>query len=173
MSTKPTALNAEGIFEPFSVDTVPWTDYAHGKRFGMRFKELGEFGGCSHVGVCLEELAPGKQTCPAHYHMLEEEHLLMLEGSATLRLGDKAFELSAGNYVCFPAGQKAGHTLINNSGAPCRYLIIGERNPHDVIVYTDSGRVSVRLTGEGYDKSSTMEYWEGEDDGSPLVPHHD
>ncbi len=38
----------------------------------------------------------------------------------------------------------------------------GERNPNDVIVYTDSGRVGVRLTGEGYRKSATMDYWEVE-----------
>lgn len=42
----------------------------------------------------------------------------------------------------------------------------GERNPNDVIVYTDSGRVGVRLTGEGYRKSATMDYWEGEDAGN-------
>jgi uncharacterized cupin superfamily protein len=96
--------------------------------------------------------------------MLEEEHLLMMEGSATLQLGDKSFELLAGSYICFPAGQKAGHTLINNGSEPCRYLIVGERNPHDVIVYPESGRVSVRLTGEGYRKSATMDYWEGNED---------
>lgn len=161
MDKNPTSVNAEGIFEPFSVEDVPWEAFSHGERFGMRYRQLGEFGGCSHVGVCMEELAPGKQTCPAHYHMLEEEHLLVLEGKATLRLGAYTFALSAGSYVCFPAGQKAGHTLVNNSDAPCRYLIIGERNPNDVIVYTDSGRVSVRLTGEGYRKSATMDYWDG------------
>jgi uncharacterized cupin superfamily protein len=181
---KPSSVNADGIFEPFSVDAVPWEDYSHGDRFGTRVRQLGAFGGCSHVGVCMEELAPGKRAYPAHYHLLEEEHLLILEGSVTLQLGGKSFELSSGGYVCFPAGQKAGHAtrsdnlsrawrpayrrasrqsmLSNNSGAPCRYLIIGERNPNDVIVYTDSGRVGVRLTGEGYRKSATMDYWEGE-----------
>jgi hypothetical protein len=33
----------------------------------------------------------------------------------------------------------------------------------DVIISTDSGRVSVRLTGEGYRKTETMDYWEGEE----------
>jgi uncharacterized cupin superfamily protein len=107
-------------------------------------------------------LAPGKQTYPMHYHMLEEEHILVLEGEATLRLGDTSYALSPGSYVCFPAGQKAGHALINHTDAPCRYLIVGERNPNEVVVYTDSGRVGVRLLGEGYRKSATMDYWEGE-----------
>ncbi len=163
MTDKPSSVNADGVFEPFATDDVPWEDYSRGDRFGIRFRQIGEFGGCSHVGVCMEIIKPGKQSYPAHYHMLEEEHLLILEGRITLRLGENSHGMSAGDYVCFPAGQKAGHTLINNSDAPCRYLIIGERNPNDVIVYTDSGRVSVRLTDEGYRKSATMDYWEGEE----------
>ena len=96
------------------------------------------------------------------------EHLLILEGSLTLRLGDRTYEMSAGNYVCFPAGQKAAHALINQGAAPCRYLLIGERNPSDVIVYPDSGRVGVRLTGEGYRKSATMEYWDDQPTQEPA-----
>ena len=157
---KATSLNAEGIFEPFHIDRVPTEEFSRGGRFASCFRQLGEFGGGSHVGVCMETLEPGKQACPAHYHMLEEEHLLILEGALTLRLGDRTWELSAGHYVCFPAGQKAAHALVNNGSAPCRYLLVGERNPNDVIVYPDSGRVGVRLTGEGYRKSATMEYWD-------------
>jgi uncharacterized cupin superfamily protein len=160
VTAKPSSHNAAGIFEPFHIDRVPTEEHSRGQRFGSRFKELGAFGGGTHVGVCMETLEPGKQACPAHYHMLEEEHLLILEGALTLRLGDRTYEMSAGHYACFPAGQKAAHALINNGTAPCRYLIIGERNPNDVSVYPDSGRVSVRLTGEGYRQSATMEYWD-------------
>lgn len=162
MPDQPNSANVDGIFEPFNVERVPWTQHSKGDRFAIRYRELGEYGGGTHVGVCLEELAPGKQACPAHYHMLEEEHLLILEGALTLRLGERTYEMTAGDYVCFPAGQKAGHALINRGDKPCRYLIIGERNPHDVIHYVDSGRVGVRLMGEGYRKAATMDYWEGE-----------
>lgn len=162
MSQKQAPKDPQGNFMPFSVDDVPWDVFSEGSRFSCRSKALGAFGGGSHVGVCLEELEPGQTDNPAHYHFLEEEHLYLLEGSLTLRLGDNTYELTAGSYVCFPAGQKAGHAIVNSGDKVARYLIIGERNPHDVIVYTDSGRVSVRLTGEGYRKSATMEYWEGE-----------
>jgi uncharacterized cupin superfamily protein len=149
---------------PFSVDDVPWEEYSHGERFGTRFRQLGEYGGCSHVGVCMEEIAPGRQAYPAHYHMLEEEHLLVLEGQPTLRLGENSYELGPGSYVCFPAGQKAGHALVNETDAPVRYLIIGERNLSEVTVHTDTGRVGVRLIGEGYRLADTMDYWDGESD---------
>ena len=165
MNEQPTSENADGLFEPFSLEQVPWEEYSHGERFGVSFRSIGDYGGGTRVGVSMEVLSPGKQAYPMHLHMLEEEHLLILEGKATLRLGERSFELSAGSCACFHAGQKAAHALINASDEPCRYLIIGERNPHDVVVFTDSGRVSVRLMGEGYRKAATMDYWEGEADG--------
>lgn len=161
--TRSSSLNADQVYEPFSSDEVPWEEYAKGK-FACRFKRLGQFGGGSHVGVAMEELDPGKRSCPNHYHMLEEEHLFILEGEVTLRLGDQSYIMKPGQHCCFPAGQKAGHSLYNHSEAVCRYIILGENNPNDVVVYPDSGRVGVRLTGEGYDKAALMEYWEGEPD---------
>jgi uncharacterized cupin superfamily protein len=163
-----TSFNSEGAYEPFKIEDVPWVEHAQGARFGTRYRELGEFGGCSHVGVSIEEIPPGRQNYPMHYHMLEEEHLLVLKGTATLRLGSQTYELTPGSYVVFPAGQQVGHAVVNTTDAPFRYLIIGERDDREVVVYPDSGRVGVRLMGAGYRGSATMEYWEGEridDDG--------
>ncbi|MFZ6647325.1 cupin domain-containing protein [Undibacterium sp. TJN25] len=164
--SRSSSLNADNIYEPFSAGEVPWEEYTQGK-FSSRFRRLGKFGGGSHVGVAMEELAPGKRSCPSHYHMLEEEHLYILEGELTLQLGDKSHLMAAGSYCCFPAGQKAGHSLYNHGTAICRYLILGENNPNEVVVYPDSNRVGVRLTGEGYDKAAVMEYWAGEPDAAP------
>ena len=167
-SAATSSVNADNIYEPFSTDDAPWEEFAQGDKFASRFKRLGKFGGGSHVGVGLEELAPGKRSCPNHYHMLEEEHIYILDGELTLYLGDKSYIMAAGQYCCFPAGQKAGHSLYNHSAAVCRYIVLGENNPNDVVVYTDSGRVGVRLTGEGYDKAAVMEYWQGETDAGPV-----
>ena len=146
--------------EPFMLDDVPWESYEKGTRYGTRFRGAGRFGGGTQIGVSFEILDPGKQAYPTHYHMLEEEHLYILEGKVTLKLGDRTYLLSKGSYVCFPAGQKEGHSISNESDEPCHYLIIGNHNPHDVIIYTDSGRVGVRLTEEGYRQSETMDYWD-------------
>jgi uncharacterized cupin superfamily protein len=160
--TGKTGVNGEGAYEPFRTDDVPWVEHTHGARYGTRYRELGEFGGCSHVGVSIEEVPPGRQNYPMHYHMLEEEHLLALEGTATLRLGSHTYELAPGSYVVFPAGQKVGHAVINTGDAPFRYLIIGERDDREVVVYPDFDRVGVRLMDAGYRGSATMGYWEGE-----------
>lgn len=70
MNDKPKALNAEGISEPFASESVPLEEWSEGTRYGSRFRYLSDFGGASHVGVALEELAPGKESSLNHYHML-------------------------------------------------------------------------------------------------------
>jgi uncharacterized cupin superfamily protein len=155
--------------KPFSSLDIPWTEWSDVPRFAVRYRHLSRaaIGDHYRVGVATEELAPGKQSSPAHYHIFEEEHVFILEGALTVRIGAATYEMKAGDYVCFPAGQKAGHCLINNSGAVCRYVIIGERNPNEVSVFTDSNKVMVRSLGRGaiFDMAATRRYWEGEDTG--------
>ena len=151
---------------PISSENIAWETWAEGTRFGSRARHLtsAAVGQDYHVGMVIEELAPGMRSCLAHYHMLEEEHALILEGQMTLRLGEQTYEMKAGDYVCFPAGQKAGHCFVNNSTAVCRFLMIGENNKNEVTVHTDSNKINVRSLGRGhiYDKANTKAYWDGE-----------
>lgn len=157
--------------KPISIHDVPWTEWSDVPRFGVRYKHL-SLAACGEgyrVGVAIEELGPGKQSAPAHYHVFEEEHVYVLEGALSVRIGADIHEMTAGDYVCFPAGQKAGHCLINTSGATCRYVIVGERNPNEVVVYTDSNKVLVRALGRRaiFDLAAMRGYWDGENTGLP------
>src|SRR5262245_26994192 len=138
MPTEKTALP-----KPISTEDVPWTEWNDVPRFGVRCKHLtlAARGENYRVGVAVEELKPGRQTAPAHYHIFEEEHVYVLEGTVTVRLGAETHEMKAGDYVCFPAAQRAGHCLLNNSNATCRYVIVGENNPNEISVYTDTNKV--------------------------------
>jgi uncharacterized cupin superfamily protein len=155
--------------KPISSHDVPWEEWSEVPRSAIRFRHLtsAAIGGGYHVGVQIEELPPGKQTALAHYHIFEEEHVYVLEGTPTVRIGATSYEMRAGDYVCFPAGQKAGHCLINNSGAVCRYVVAGESNPNEVVVFTDSNKVMVRSLGRRaiYDMAATRGYWDGENTG--------
>jgi uncharacterized cupin superfamily protein len=162
--TSPNEPTTPEVRGPISIEESPWREWGRG-RFKGRVRHLTEQFGKYHVGVLIEELQPGKQSCPAHYHLHEEEHVMVLEGVVTLRLGDRRYPMKPGDYVCFPAGQRAGHCLINESDAPCRYLLIGENDPNEVAVYTDSNKIMVRAFKEIYDKSATKGYWDGEDVG--------
>ncbi len=161
MTDVPRSANADGVFEPFPIAAVPWQEFLHGERFGMRFQVLSDFGGGSQITVANEILPPGRQANQLHYHLLEEEHVLVLEGSMTVQLGEARHVVHAGHYVCFPAGQKVGHALINHTDAPCRYLVLGNPQKHDVAVFPETGRVSVKLTGESYRTTPTLGYWDG------------
>lgn len=152
-------------------DSVAWREANDVPRFGIRYRALtyALMGDDYHVGVSIEELAPGKQGYPFHYHIFEEEHVYVLDGEMSVRLGDDTFAMKAGDYVCFPAGQKIGHCLINTSDAVCRYVMIGERNDNEIAVYPDSNKVVVRALGGRalLDLAATRGYWHGEDTGLP------
>jgi uncharacterized cupin superfamily protein len=170
-TSEPSSKNADGIYEPFDTAVVPFEEWRKGERFEMRWQRLSGYGGGTQIGVLIETLEPGKQTNQAHYHLLEEEHVYILEGELTVRLGGKHHVMKAGHYVCFPAGQKAAHTLINHSHKPCRYMMIGNSHPHDVIFYPDTQRVGVRLAGQGFRSTATMEYWDDVvTDRPPEIP---
>lgn len=160
---------------PVAISDVPQTDWSDVPRFGVRYRHLSlaALGEEYRVGVAVEELPPGKQSSPAHYHFFEEEHLFVLEGAMTVRIGEASYPMKAGDYVCFPAGQRAGHCLINDSGALCRYVIVGERNANDVVVYTDSNKVLVRSLGRRalFDLAVTRTYWDGENTGLSEGTH--
>lgn len=148
-------------YPPVTADDVPWEEFRRGERFGVRYRHLirAALGQRPyHVGVAIEELPAGKQPCPFHFHMLEEEHVLILEGEWTLRLGDRRLRFRAGDYACFPAGEQVGHCLVNETDRVCRYIVIGEHSPNESCVYPDSNKVSSRWLGERYDRAARREY---------------
>jgi len=161
---KPVAL------EPVSVENLEWDEWRKGVRYAGRARTLSPSRSAGlRIGVYIEELPAGKQSCPFHYHLLEEEHILMLEGEVTLRLGDQRLRFSAGQFVTFPAGVERGHCLVNESGHSARYLVIGNHEPNEVCVYPDSGKVMARGFGPSvYKLGAKVDYWQDERTDEPL-----
>lgn len=156
--------DGQAIRGPIAIEDVPWGEAGQGVRFSMRYRVLSDTRGDGRkIGIAYEELPPGKQSVPFHYHLLEEEHIIALEGESTLRLGDKRHRIKAGDYVSFPAGQRAGHCLINETNAPFRYIIIGDHEPNDVCVYPDSRKLLIRSFDRAIIRDGDrLDYWEGE-----------
>ena len=76
---------------PIAIDSIPWSEATQGERFAMRYRVLSDTRKDGRkIGIAYEELPPGKQSVPFHYHLLEEEHLIALEArrrSASARIG--------------------------------------------------------------------------------------
>ncbi len=154
---------------PVAIEAIPWTEWHEGVRFATRYRVLSDTRkGGRKIGIAVEELPPGKQSVPFHYHMLEEEHILALAGEATLRLGDERYPIRAGDYVGFPAGRRAGHCLVNEGDAPFRFIIIGDHQPNEVCVYPDSNKVMARALDRAIFRNEQLDYLDGERADEPV-----
>lgn len=73
---------------------------------------------------CLfENSSAGNTTTPIHVHAEDDETLYMMEGELTAVLDGKPRRLAAGESLFLPRG--IPHQLVNMSGKPCRYILIG------------------------------------------------
>lgn len=126
---------APPVKKPVHQDEVEAQTWYAGTDREVRGRALCDVGGPSKVGVGVLELSPGCHTGPAHYHTREEEHLYALAGNAVLHLGDASYPLKPGSYACFPAGQASPHFIENVGTEVFRYLMIGERNEDDHVIY--------------------------------------
>jgi uncharacterized cupin superfamily protein len=113
----------------------------------------------------LYELLPGNSNCPYHYES-DEEWLLVLEGTLTVRHPDGEDELGAGDLVCFPAGPEGAHKLTNRGEDVVKMLIVSTANMPAVAVYPDSDKIGVFTEGRRDNvmvrRSSDVDYWDGE-----------
>ena len=121
-------------------------------------------GGKAMAGT-LYELPPGNSNCPYHYES-DEEWLLVLEGTLTVRHPDGEDELAAGDLVCFPAGPDGAHKLTNRGSDTVKMVIVSTANLPAVAVYPDSDKIGVFTEGRRDNvmvrRSSDVDYWDGE-----------
>ena len=122
------------------------------------------------LGAGYDILAPGKMSCPYHFHYAEEEMFVILEGDGTLRVAGEMIPIRAGDVIDIPPGPEYPHHIINTSNAPLRYLSISTQKRPEVAEYPDSGKYGV-FTGDKrglvagrrmHRADSNLDYWDGE-----------
>jgi uncharacterized cupin superfamily protein len=137
--------------------------------FRARRARLSRQAGAERLGLSLWELPPGEAAYPYHYHLAEEELLLVLDGRPTLRTPDGWRELDQGELVSFPRGERGGHQLVNRSQETVRFLAVSTSGEPDVVMYPDSGKLGAfqRLPEGGglralFRVGDTVDYYDGE-----------
>jgi uncharacterized cupin superfamily protein len=95
------------------------------------------------LGASVYELPPGQGTWPYHLHWANEELVLVLEGTATLRTPDGERELERGDAVIFRRGPEGAHKLVNGSDRTARVLVVSTMIEPDIGEYPDSGKVGL------------------------------
>ena len=140
-------------------------DPADPSGYRARMARFGPAIGAERLGGSVYELDPGDSVCPYHYEGVEEEWLLVLGGTPTLRDPDGEHELAPGDLVCFLPGPDGAHKVTNRSNAVVRVLMLSTmpRTELSISVYPDSDKVGVwPWPGKRLRLAESVDYWDGE-----------
>jgi uncharacterized cupin superfamily protein len=121
------------------------------------------------LGASLWEIPPGEAAYPFHYHLAEEEMIVVLSGRPSLRTDSGWRELETGDVVSFATGEDGAHQVVNRGHKPVRMLALSTAAQPDVVVQPDSGKVGAfeRLPEGGgmrlwFRRADAVEYLDGE-----------
>jgi uncharacterized cupin superfamily protein len=135
---------------------------------------LGRRLGGARLGASLYELPPGQRLWPYHFHHANEELLIVLAGSVTLRTPTAEQPLGTGDTALFEAGPAGAHAVENTASGPARLLVVSTMIEPDIAEFPDSGKVGLFAgaapgaptdagTLERFVRNEPVDYWEGEE----------
>jgi uncharacterized cupin superfamily protein len=157
------------VTEPFNLFAAELEDAADAPTgYRRRTLSVGRRIGAERLGGSIYELDPGESICPYHYEIAEEEWLLVLTGTPTLRDPEGEHELVRGDLVCFPQGEAGAHKVTNRGDTVARVLMLStipkavDGFPISICVYPDSRKVGVWPPGGRFRLSESVGYWDGE-----------
>ncbi|MCE8516384.1 cupin domain-containing protein [Ruegeria pomeroyi] len=127
---------------------------------GRSSLRLGDAGGLSQFGVNLVRLEPGAMSSLRHYHMEQDEFVMVTEGALVLIDDQGEHPMVPGDCATFPAGDPNGHQFVNRTDAPATFLVVGTRTPTETAYYSDMDMM-VKQDASGF--AFTRK------DGSPLT----
>ncbi len=131
-------------------------DRAVAGRWSLR---VGQAGGLTQFGANIVVMPPGTLSSLRHWHLNEDEFLMMIEGELVLIEDDGETPMRAGDCATFPAGKENGHHMVNRSDREARFLVIGTKAAFEEATYSD---VDMKVRIEGGTALFTRR------DGSPL-----
>ncbi len=122
------------------------------------------------LGACIDSVAPGKRSCPYHFHHAQEEMFIVIEGEGSLRVAGEMLPIRAGDVMFIPPGPQYPHQILNTSDAPLKYLSISTRETPEICEYPDSGKYLAsadRGTPGDHFRAmhraeDNLDYWDGE-----------
>jgi uncharacterized cupin superfamily protein len=154
------------VFEPdFDAES-------RGPVYSYRRARLGRQAGAERLGASLYELPPGEAPWPIHYHLANEELIVVLRGRPSLRTPEGERELSEGEVVACPVGERGASQVVNRTSEPVRVLIVSEMVSPEIVRRPESGKLSAMADApgsyeEGYQgaffERDEVDFWEGEE----------
>ncbi len=113
---------------------------------GRSSLRLADAGGLTQFGVNLVTLQPGALSSLRHWHLNEDEFVMVTAGECWLVEDQGEVLMRPGDCATFPANSGNGHHFINRSAAPAVFLVVGTRAPSEEATYSDVD-MKVRIDG--------------------------
>ena len=128
---------------------------------GRSSQRLGDAGGLTQFGVNLVTLQPGAMSSLRHWHLAEDEFVMVTAGECVLVQDAGETVMRPGDCAAFPANTPDGHHFLNRSDTPASFLVVGSKAKREVATYSD---VDLMVTLEGGIATFTRK------DGTSYVP---
>jgi uncharacterized cupin superfamily protein len=160
----PGDTRAMQTFNLFSGETDTGPDGTEPPGYLAHAVRLGPKLGASRLGMTVYDLPPGEAICPYHFEWSDEEWLIVIAGSPTLRTPDGEAVLAPGDVACFPVGPDGAHFVRNASAEPARVAMLSTKSDVGVVEYPDSDKIGV-WAGDTHSmlrRSDQLDYWDGE-----------
>ena len=154
----------EGVVNLF--DTPRASDEGDPPGYEVPYLRIGPLIGASALGMTLYELNEGNSICPYHWESPEEEWLIVLEGTPTLRDPEGEHELAPGDLACFQPGPEGAHKVTNRAAGRALVAMLSTKATTSLATYPDSDKIGV-FSSDGetrflFPRSAAVDYWHGE-----------
>ncbi len=136
------------IIKKDDIDSMPGLSKTHflNDNAVRNNKSLGDLTGLKNLGFHIIEVEPGFESTEYHVHHYEDECVYILSGAATVTINEQDHEVSAGDFIGYPAGGLP-HTMLNTGTETLRCIVVGQRLAHDVGDYPRAGKRIYRNAG--------------------------
>ncbi len=128
---------------------------------GRSSLRLGDAGGLTQFGVNLVTLQPGALSSLRHWHLVEDEFVMVTQGTCIMVTDAGETEMKPGDCAAFAANTGDGHHFVNRSTEPAIFLVVGAKSKREVATYSDVDLVVTMEAG-----GATFAF----KDGSPYLP---
>lgn len=161
---------------PFSarcknLDDIAWEDWQSPKgKFRGSFRGVSLAFGAQHrrplhagghpFDLELGKVPPGATLLPFHWHALQWEFYVFLEGRGEFRLGDATFAVEPGD--CVMAAPGVGHGFRNTGDVDLHYFVIADDPLNEFWSYSDSGKFGFANPRKIF-RVTEVEYSDGEE----------
>ena len=110
--------------------------------FRRNSTRVGTLLGAARTGLSVYQLPPGQAVSPYHYEDPDEELLLVVSGTPTLRHPGGEDQLEPWDLVFFPSGPAGAHLVRNNSESTARVAMFSSSIATvGAVVYPDTDMI--------------------------------